>query len=552
MGSDISCQTTGVGDICYNQAIVYNGSVPELLNNYYIFNNEVEYIKEREEYFFSCLNESEEVSGSLICDLNANATISCGYNIMTFRHRNNCSFGFMFRPNETLIFQSNDLNKPIISFPSISNQIKLYSSHYNTDNNDRWALREGYKGGEFESLAIETLTAKNESWNGKYLNALYSSEIKFPTQDKTNNYTFDNNGSLSFILPIDSIKSGNLKLSFTNKEDNPIVTLDISKCCSKLIDNKNNKIDRYSFISENINVNSVNLTISWISPIVFLYETTSVKPLSVLTSVHKMSPTKAKLTDANNNEILTNWYLTQYSSSINPNYCVLSTSNICKSSEINISKNLHSDSQYLRYGFMFSETLLAPYVMNIKKNSNKIINITFKKNLIIISTDSETINVDLKNEIEDGDWVSGDIFILSKNLHRAIIDDTYITCKEYNYSCLDSQDKDWMSKSSEDSILRYAYLKKEAVIYDISENELDSPINNQIKDDYYIYISYKNCIVARIGTNNNYINNLQITNAKNVATLSYWRINTGISPSIAVPSDKLATLRDNIKNNKPS
>ncbi|KAH7649330.1 hypothetical protein FG379_002454 [Cryptosporidium bovis] len=549
MGSEVSCQFNGIGDICYNQAVVYNTSIPELLNNYYIFNNEVSKVKNKEEYVFSCLDENEEVAGSLVCDLSTNATISCGKKMLSFKHNNSCSFGFMFRTNETLIFQSNDLNKPIISFPSISNQVKLYSTYYDLEGEDRWALREGYKGGEFESFVIETFDLKDE-WSEGYLIVKNSSLIEFPPIDKNrNDYIHNNNGSLSFILPIDAVNNGNVQLSLLNEEDSPIITLVISKCCSKLLDVKNNIMDKHSFISDNIHAQSMNLTISWISSILFLYESTSMKPLSVLTSISEIIPTKAKLEDkSNNNEITTDWYLKQYSNSIGPNYCVLTSDNTCKSSEINISGNLYSDSQYLRYGFMFS-SILAPYVMDIKKNSNKLVSIIFKQNSIIISSSSETINIILKDQLEDGDWVSGDIFILSKNLHRAVIDDAYITCKEYSDSCLISQNNNWMSKISLESILRYAYLKKEAVIYEINEGEVDSSIESQIKDEYYIYISYKNCIIAKLGTSDNYINNVQVTNSENVATLIYWRINIGISPSVAVPSDKLTTIKDFINNN---
>ncbi|KAK6588942.1 hypothetical protein RS030_273680 [Cryptosporidium xiaoi] len=548
MGSEISCQLNSTGDICYNQAVVYNASIPELLNNYYIFNNEVSKVKDKEEYFFSCLNENEEVAGSLVCDLSTNATISCGKKMMSFNHNDSCAFGFMFKTNETLIFQSNDLNKPIISFPSISNQVKLYSTYYDLESEDRWALREGYKGGEFESFAIETFDLKN-GWNGEYLIVKNSSLIEFPTIDENkNDYILDNNGSLSFILPIDAVNNGNVQLSLLNGDDNPIITLVISKCCSKLIDVKNNIMDKHSFISDNINIKSMNLTISWISPMLFLYESTSMKPLSVLTSINEIIPTKAKLVDkSNNNEIITDWYLKKYSNSIDPNYCVLMSDNTCKSSEINISGNLYSDSQYLRYGFMFS-SILAPYVMDIKKNSNKLASVTFKQNSIIISSSSETISIILKDQLEDGDWVSGDIFILSKNIHRAINDDIYITCKEYSDSCLISQNNNWMSKISLESILRYAYLKKEAIVYEI-DGEADSSIESQIKDEYYIYISYKNCIIAKLGTSDNYINNVQVKNSENVATLIYWRINTGISPSVAVPSDKLTTIKNFINNN---
>ena len=78
MGSEISCELKGFGDICYNQAVTYNNNIPALLESYYIFNNEVKRTKNQEIYYFSCLDGSEEVPGELNCNVDTNATISCG------------------------------------------------------------------------------------------------------------------------------------------------------------------------------------------------------------------------------------------------------------------------------------------------------------------------------------------------------------------------------------------------------------------------------------------------------------------------------------------
>lgn len=479
----------------------------------------------------------------------------------------------------------------MLAFPLPTNQLAVATQFYDENFQEKWVLRSGFSGKSYVYFKIDfikTIIIGYVPNLGLVLDStiLHPENIKTPydqlnkndandketvvsdANDKetdvsdtneeqaSNEYLIpveqnkiENGGTLSFNITIGNFKN-DLFLIISDKDKKQIINLELSKCCGKLIDSINENYDRFSYPEELMASNAIDLNLTWQSSIYALKTKSSDTPLAVIPIENKSIPYQAVLLNSSTREELkTNWSYTTGVKNLSSVSCTINAlEGRCKSSSVTVTKMVNPNIEFLRFGFLFSKDILAPFEMTISQNSNNLATLQISSNVIKVqSSDSEEIT--LKKEFTTGEWVSGDIFIISDDIHNVIEEDSSISCKNYNDSCYSTQNsQDWMGIVSEKSILRYAYLKKQAVENKVktdTNTEADSSSSSS-KTQYYLYISFKNCIIAKLNINSNSFNKVSVSNRQGSSNLVYWRLKGGVSTSINIPDSYLDNLKTDI------
>ncbi|KAH8583011.1 uncharacterized protein ELE39_003539 [Cryptosporidium sp. chipmunk genotype I] len=557
MGANLSnCELTMIGDSCFSPVSKINSTLTEAAANNFVLNHENSKFKsENNEYQFSCIEHSVPYNGSLNCDINNYATIACGSKNITFSHREYCLFGFQFRKNETLIFDSRNLQSPLLAFPLPTNELTVSTQSYEGDLQEKWVLRSGYSGyvpnlGVASNTIISDQNISFDQSNINYISDEETEESKayiIPVEQNK----IESGGTLSFTIPIDKIKN-NINMIISDENSKNIIGLELNNCCGKLADSNNGKYDRFSYPEKLTGISSLDLSLTWKSSIYTLNIKSTNTPIAAIPIENENVPYKAVLLDSKmREELKANWSYSTGVKSASPVSCTINgLEGKCKSSSVTVPKMVNPNLEFLRFGFLFSKEALSPFEMTISQNSNNLVTLQISSNIIKFQSDDQQ-EISLKKELSTGEWVSGDIFIVSDDIHNVIEEDVTITCKNYNDSCLNTQNnQNWMSIINEKSILRYAYLKKQAM-----ENEAKTDADSESKSSlssskavYYMYISLKNCIIAKLKINANSFNKVSVTNKQGSNSLVYWRLKSGISTSINILENTLNQLKTTISN----
>ncbi|KAF7457550.1 hypothetical protein HWI79_1889 [Cryptosporidium felis] len=560
MGANISnCQFTKLGDTCNSSVSIINTTLEVAASNHFILNHEKsKFESTNNEYWFSCLDGSKEYNGTVTCDIKKYASIVCGTKNITFQHNQNCLFGFQFRSHEMVIFQSNDLEKPLVSLPLPTKQMVVTTQIYDSELQEKWVLRNGYSGYVSNSnIVSNSIIASPKSVNTPFdTSASGISEGEIANNKgyaiPVDSSKLESGGSLSFNLPIVELAKDNIELYITDKDNKRMITLEFKKCCGKILDFINEFYDRFIFPEKFSNTAAINLTLSWLSSVFFLYITSPKELVSVLPTELKSIPSRAEMIYSSSKKSLNPlWGFKNEAKGISPNSCTIKEINErCKSSSVTIANAIKSDVTFLRYGFLFSKSALAPYTITVSQGSNSLATLVVSSNIIKITSGSYKNEINLSSELKTGNWFSGDIFIVSSAIHEAIDTDDSIKCKNYSDSCLETQKNyPWMSILNEGSLLRYSYLMKRVVENEALNSITNTPVSSSsASSDYsnYLYISYNNCVITRLGINVNSFDTVTVSNSKGVANLVYWRLKSGISPSIPISSSTTSNLKTQI------
>ncbi|CUV05382.1 unnamed protein product, partial [Cryptosporidium hominis] len=477
---------------------------------------------------------------------------------------------------------SRDLQNPLLAFPLPTNQLAVATQLYDENFQEKWVLRNGFSGKSYVNFKIDlikTIIIGYVPNIGVQLNGTIASPVNIKTpfdqfnknddsndeetvvsdineEQASNEYLIpvdqnkiENGGTLSFNITINNFKN-DLFLIISDKDKKQIINLELSECCGKLIDSMNENYDRFSYPEELMTSSTIDLNLMWQSSIYSLKTKSSDTPLAIIPIENKNIPYQAVLLNSSTREELkSNWSYTTGVKNLSSVSCTINAlEGRCKSSSVTVTKMVNPNIEFLRFGFLFSKDILAPFEMAISQNSNNLATVQISSNVIKVqSSNSEEIT--LKKEFTTGEWVSGDIFIISDDIHNLIEEDSSISCKNYNDSCYSTQNsQDWMSIVSEKSILRYAYLKKQAVENKVktdTNTETDSSSSSS-KTQYYLYISFKNCIVAKLKINSNSFNKVSVSNRQGSSNLVYWRLKGGVSTSINIPNSYLDNLKTDI------
>lgn len=361
----------------------------------------------------------------------------------------------------------------------------------------------------------------------------------------------ESGGTLSFSIPIDKVKESNIAAIISDNKGGNIVRLELSKCCGKLIDLSTDNYDVFLYPEELVSSNSAEVILTWISSVYSLRLKSSNKLISIIPTENDSIPHQAILLNPSIGEELNgNWsYNTGVRNSNTVSCTINKLDDRCKSTSVIVSQMIKPDLEFLRFGFIFSKTALSPFEMTISQNSNRLATLQITSNTIRISSDGNVSEVNLSRELKTGEWVSGDIFMVSSGIHNVIQEDSAIKCNSYSDSCVNSQNShNWMSIHCGSSILRYAYLKKQAVenqAHMNAENTSNSRTPSSASE-YYLYISFKNCIFAKLKVNANSFNKASVSDKRGAVGLAYWRLKKGISTSVNIPTVELDSIKENI------
>lgn len=376
-----------------------------------------------------------------------------------------------------------------------------------------------------------------------------SNSFEIPVDQKK----IESGGTLSFAIPVDKVISSNITLVISDDKDKSIVRLELSKCCGKLIDYNTGNYDVFSYPNELPSTRTVDLALTWVSSVYSLVLKSSNMLIAAIPTENESIPHKAVLLNTSKGEEFDeNWgYYTGVRNTNTFSCTINKVEGKCKSASVMVTQMVNTDLEFLRFGFIFSKApSLSPYEMTISQNSNTLATLQFSSNTININSNGKVSEVNLSSELKTGEWISGDIFIVSNDLHNVIETDNSIMCVNYSDSCVNSQNsQNWMTSIDESSILRYAYLKSQAVesqFFMAANNTSNSSTPNPTSE-YYLYISFKNCIIAKLKINVNSFNKVFITDRRNGIGLAYWRLKSGISTSVNISTTSLGYIKEKIK-----
>ncbi|KAJ1605527.1 hypothetical protein OIY81_3458 [Cryptosporidium canis] len=559
MGADFSnCQFNKLSDTCNSPVSMINSTLSQAATCNFVLNLEKsKFESKNNDFWFSCIENSVPYNGTLNCDVKNHATIVCGSKNITFSHKQNCLFGFQFRNNETLIYDNKDLDHPLLFFPLPADKLVVSTQVYEGESQEKWVLRNGFSGHlantkivseskvehpksletPFDKLDLSSILSGNSSNSGSF---------SIPVEENK----LESGGTLSFSIPIEKIAESKISLIISDKNGKNIIQLELDKCCGKLIDSTKESYDRFLYPPELSAAKSVDVALTWKSSVYSLNLKSTNSPIALIPTENQNAPHKAILLNSSTRqEIAGNWsYSTGVRNSNSVSCTISKTDDRCKSTSVTVPKMVSPDLEFLRFGFLFSKPS-SPVELSISQNSNTLATLHVTSSSISITSNEGQSEVSLKKELTTGEWVSGDIFMVSDDLNSVIENDNSITCRDFSDSCLSSQSsQSWMSTLSEGSILRYAYLKKQATEKNVIMSMMDPSLSKtpSSSSDYYLYISFKNCVIARFKVNANSFNKASINDKSGAAGLAYWRLKSGISTSINIPTSNLNSIKEKI------
>ncbi|KAJ1604825.1 hypothetical protein OJ253_3455 [Cryptosporidium canis] len=559
MGSNFSnCQFNKLSDTCNSSVSMINSTLSQASTCNFVLNLEKsKFESNNNDFWFSCIENSVPYNGTLNCDVKNNATIVCGSKNITFSHNKNCLFGFQFRNNETLIYDNKDLDHPLLFFPLPADKLVVSTQVYEGESQEKWVLRNGFSGHlantkivseskvehpksletPFDKLDLSSLLSGNTSNSGSF---------SIPVEENK----LESGGTLSFTIPIEKIAEGKISLIIRDKNGKNIIQLELDKCYGKLIDSTKESYDRFLYPPELSAAKSVDVTLTWKSSVYSLNLKSSNSPIAVIPTENQNAPHKAILLNSSTRqEIAGNWSYSTGVRNANSVFCTLSKSDDrCKSTSVTVPKMVNPDLEFLRFGFLFSKPS-SPVELSISQNSNTLATLHVTSSSIRINSNQGKSEVSLRKELATGEWITGDIFMVSDDLNSVIENHNSITCRDFSDSCLSSQSsQSWMSTLSEGPILRYAYLKKQAIEKNVIMGMMDPSLSKKpsSSSDYYLYISFRNCIIARFKVNVNSFNKASINDKNGAVGLAYWRLKSGISTSINIPTSNLNSIKKKI------
>lgn len=386
--------------------------------------------------------------------------------------------------------------------------------------------------------------------------SVISSKFSIP-RDKDN---AGENGKLSFIFPIYNLKETDMKIDFLNENNITITTLDFKRCCAKIKNTVTGYFDTFEYPSNWESITSMNLTIAWTKVMIYLIISSTLVPLAGIVSYENPSPYSVIFSDKNKNEVSTTWNFNSNFDNILSNTCTItSPGNKCKSGSVKLvlDEPFAPEKQYLRYAFAAPPEHLYPITITLYSSSSFLASIKFSNTMVEIKSDSKSNTVTIPSPTESGQWIAGDIFLLTSSGYNFLKDNSN------NYQCLfittascfaTQSTQNWRQYDKNLDLLRYAYIKgteyrtKSNEYINKQSPEVDNSESDAGNEILYLYVSYNNVIIGGIPIpSSSDITELRITGSKDLVPIAYWRLSQGMTPSINVSTNTLKGLISQIK-----
>ncbi|EEA08577.1 uncharacterized protein CMU_030750 [Cryptosporidium muris RN66] len=358
--------------------------------------------------------------------------------------------------------------------------------------------------------------------------------------------------SIAFIVPVSTISSEPLVISASDSSGTNICQIKFNTCCGKMYGFNNGQFDTISYSNEWKSMNSVNLTLAWIGAMFYLIVSENLIPLANLVNLNSNTyPVSLSLSSESGTPISTTWYYNQGFSNIIANSCTLELEQKCKSAQITIGEGngLSQDNEYLRYGFILPQQTHLPITMELYSFAEQIATIKFTANTISLKSSINSNIVTLSENILVGNWMDGDIFILSDEILNVLeLNINNIPCLfSSSSSCFDSQSSEsWMSSSETTDLLRYAYVKQLEIAnrYSNNTNTTSQPNLSYLN----LIVTFQNTMIGNLKIPNSPITKFIMTGTSSYIPLTYWILKSGMSPSISIPTSSLDSLISQIQN----
>ncbi|KAL7065790.1 hypothetical protein ACR3K2_37670 [Cryptosporidium serpentis] len=359
--------------------------------------------------------------------------------------------------------------------------------------------------------------------------------------------------SIAFIVPLSTISSEPLIISASDSSGINICQIKLNECCGKMYGSNSGQFDTISYSTQWKFMNSVNLTLAWVGTMFYLITSENLIPLASLVNLNSNTyPTSLSLSSESGTHISTTWYYNQGFSNIIANSCTLELEQKCKSVQVVTEENngLSKDNEYLRYGFILPQQTYLPITMQLYSFAVQIATIEFTASTISLKSSISSNVITLPENILVGNWIDGDIFILSDEILNVLkLNMNNIPCLfSSSSSCFDSQSSEsWMSSSETTDLLRYAYVKQLEIANSHSNNT--NTTTSQSNLSYInLIVTFQNTMVGNIKIPNSPITKFLMTGTSSYIPLTYWILKSGMSPSISIPTSNLNSLISQIQN----
>ncbi|TRY50370.1 putative Glycoprotein [Cryptosporidium tyzzeri] len=349
--------------------------------------------------------------------------------------------------------------------------------------------------------------------------------------------------SISFSISNSLLSSSSLTVTLSDVDYLTLAKVKFKSCCLELTSDNEDHFDKMTYNAEMKGSSTLNLTLAWTKAFIYLILVSSMTVLATVPRFANLNtPANAVLENNSGAELTTTWrYSSEFEVPKLSSCNLINYDSSCKSASVSIISPVEwkPDVSFLRYGFISPISSNYPISFSLTSSGTLFASINFSQTGISISipSSSQTASMSYIKTPNPGDWVSGDIFLLSPKFFN-ILDRTESTktCTIIKSTC--TVPSSWSSIKSSELIARYAILSKLILDSGIEESE----------EQPKLYVTYKGVYALSINVPSKELNGATVQDSPTYQPLVYWRVYKGLSPSISFPSDEVSKVIQNVTN----